>query len=143
MIYGKEEGHDIFFIKRVIGGKVSEKNLLSWGAESGSKAKIMHVSNIRKTYNTILKINKYNCGAYDKWVNKFLGRDVNGGFVVKQCVSALYFQFYLAIVFSIWFVYQNPIVFTQTADGSQEMKGGIHWHHRRRGEKKPKKNKDK
>ena len=129
-------------IYRVVEGVRAEKPLISWNVQTGGLTKVFHIAETRKAYNSLLKINKYNSGAYDTWVNKFLTKDSTGNYMVKQAVSALYFQFYLAIVFSIWFVYQNPIVFEQNSDGTQTMRGGLHWHHRRH-DKKPKKDKKK
>jgi len=76
-------------------------------------------------YNKCLwKIVKYNASAYDKWVSKFKTGDLtdtDGNFVVKSSASALYFQFYIALVMSIWFVYQNPIVIERTTDGANNV----------------------
>ncbi len=137
-IWDTEDGVVFSSVYRVVNGEIAEKPLIKWHFHSGTKYDLIHNSEIRRAYNSLIKINKYNSGAYDSWANKFLSKDVKGNYVVKQAVSALYFQFYLAIVFSIWFVYQNPIVFEQNSDGTQTMRGGIHWHHRRHGDK-PKK----
>lgn len=81
-------------------------------------------------YNKCLwKVVKYNSSSYTKWVNKFKTGDLtdnDGNFIVKSSVSSLYFQFYLALIMSIWFVYQNPIVIERTPDGANNVKGGMH-----------------
>jgi hypothetical protein len=74
------------------------------------------------------KINKYNSSVYDKWVDKYF-HEVSGSeygdIAFKTSVPSLYFQFYLAIILSIWFVVQNPIIIKRTPDGAEEMSGGL------------------
>ena len=120
---------------------LEDKPLISWRPQTGEWNNVIKISEIKKAYNSLLKINKYNSGAYDKWANKFLARDNHGGLVVRQAVSGLYFQFYLAIVFSLWFVYQNPIVFSSGEDGSHVLGGGVHWHHKHRDRRERRKEK--
>lgn len=82
--------------------------------------------------NELCKINKYNSvdengnKIYKKWVSKFFyGADSSTGEAsAKTVVCALYYQFIIAVVFSIWFVVQNPIVLERTDDGNM-VKGGL------------------
>jgi hypothetical protein len=88
-------------------------------------------------YNNIeWKIRKYNNPAYDRWIKKFFvgstqsknlisGRNDNGDMIFKTSVPVLYFQFYLALALSIWFVIQNPIVVKRNVDGEEEVSGGL------------------
>lgn len=135
-------GVSVCSIFRVVNGEKHEAPLLRWHPQTGGFNDIIHTSDVRSAYNSILKINKYNSGAYNTWANKLLAKDSKGNYIVRPSVGALYFQFYLAIVFSIWFVYQNPIVFEPNADGTQTFRGGLHWRHRRN-DKKEKKSKKK
>lgn len=86
--------------------------------------------------NVLLKLNKYNSvnedgtNVYIKWKYKFM--DENG--VIKSSTSSLYFQFYLAVVISIWFCYQNHFVVDRDEYGGLHIGGGF----RHRKPKQPK-----
>lgn len=83
----------------------------------------------RTFINVLMKLNKYNGiddegrSIYTKWVYKFMETDNNN--TIKASACSLYFQFYLAILLSLWFCYQNPIVITRNGYGEDEVSGGL------------------
>lgn len=104
----------------------------------------------RQFYNMICKITKYNSPEYVGWMRKFYktSTDASGNvaFVLgsdgkpemKGSVIGLYFQFYMALIFAILFVYENPIVVERQGDGSNSVSGGMHmhWSHKKGGKGK-------
>jgi len=85
-----------------------------------------------KFINELLYINKYNDvdesgkNVYTKWVKKFMEDDTAK--TIKSSACSLYFQFYLAVILSIWFTYQNPIVIRRNEYGEDEVSGGFRRH---------------
>jgi hypothetical protein len=99
----------------------------------------------RKFYNEMCKIGKYNSDTYRAWMSKMYRTNSNGDLILdsnnkpimKGSAVGLYFQFYMALIFAIFFVYENPIVVEKKGDGYNSVYGGLHmrWHHRKRDKK--------
>jgi hypothetical protein len=86
----------------------------------------------RFIYNLLRKIDKYNSEVYKPFIEKFINYtgDLNGARgvdyefqSVKGLSAFLFHQIFLAIVLSLYFVYQNPIVINRNQSGENEVEG--------------------
>jgi len=92
--------------------------------------------NYEYVHNLLLKIDKYNrvdengLYVYRQFVNKFIiyNGDLNGEYEFTN-VNALsvfvYYQIFLAIILSMYFTYQNPIVIKRNENNENEVEGRI------------------
>lgn len=82
-------------------------------------------------YNTELKIEKYNevdaegIPIYQDFAEKFLVLDTTTGEYtnIKATAAILFYQIFLAIILSGWFVYQSPIGMKRNANNEMEVEG--------------------
>lgn len=100
----------------------------------------------RQLYNALCKVAKYNSEEYVGWMRKFYTTDTDssgkvsfvlgsdGKAEMKGSVVGLYFQFYMALIFAFFFVYENPIVVERQGDGSNSVSGGMRmrWTHHKK-----------
>jgi hypothetical protein len=87
-------------------------------------------------YNLEVKLYKYNAvneegvPVYKEFVEKFINYDgdLNGEYEFQSvnAVSAfLFYQLFLAVVLSLYFTYQNPIVISRNGSGENEVEGRV------------------
>lgn len=79
------------------------------------------VNKNKKLYNNIWKLEKYNCGTYDKYYDKFIS-DENGVRHIKTAAVVLYYQQYVSIVIALIFVIKYPVNFLQGKYTGKETK---------------------
>lgn len=88
-------------------------------------------------YQIMFKLNKYNrtddAGnkLYEKWYKKFIFED-EAGRHLKSSVYSLYTIELVALVFSLFFVWQNPITIRKNENGEAEVKPSLRWSHKRK-----------
>jgi hypothetical protein len=71
-------------------------------------------------YNLHSKIEKYNSGAYDNYVRKFINLDTQK---IKNTSVTLFYQLYLGLILAGYFTYQNEVTFEKNSEGQNEVKG--------------------
>ena len=86
----------------------------SGSEEGGDKvAYARWVRNNKVLYNNDWKLNKYNCGTYDKYFTKFITTSESGERHIKAAVIVLYYQQYVSLIIALIFVIKFPINFLQ------------------------------
>lgn len=79
------------------------------------------VAKNKQLYNNIWKLEKYNCGTYDKYFKKFISVDGDVRHI-KTAAVVLYYQQYVSIVIALIFVIKYPINFLQGRYTGKESK---------------------
>lgn len=72
------------------------------------------IRNNKQLYNINWKLNKYNCGEYDKYFTKFISESDSGERYINTAVIVLYYQQYVSIIIAIFFVCKYPISLLQS-----------------------------
>lgn len=66
------------------------------------------VRNNGKLYNTVWRLNKYNCGSYDKYFKKFI-KEESGVRYIKTGTVVLYYQQYVSMILAVIFIIKYPV----------------------------------